>query len=272
MRIEVVQMTPEMAKQMLKLNTGNFRPVDSRRVKMYANEMESGQWKVNGETIKISNNVLVDGQHRLNAVVRSCKIITMIVVYDIEGDGEGIDRGKQRSVSQILAHRKIANSSIVAAMARLCVAHGKEVWSDPVRPDVVIDSEVIHFVETNIVNIQECIPYARKLRDSLPQGLVAAVVYLGTKWGTQPSESARWFCERLLDGVGLGDYEPVLHLRNVLAKVRRGSSLTAPMARAYLTKAWNLTANGKQCSVHQFRVVMSGMRAMELPNRVEILE
>lgn len=82
MKVTIIDITPEIAEGFLKLNTFN-RFLRKSKVKEYALEMKNGRWKSNGDTIVIgSDNVLKNGQHRLNAVVESgFTIKNQIVVY-----------------------------------------------------------------------------------------------------------------------------------------------------------------------------------------------
>lgn len=69
MKIEIQEITPQKARTMLEMNTRNFRDVRPFRVDQYAKMMAEGRWELNGETIKIADNYLIDGQHRLLAAI-----------------------------------------------------------------------------------------------------------------------------------------------------------------------------------------------------------
>lgn len=91
--------TRELAEKWLATQVLN-RAVNSRRVQQYAEDMKNGNWAVNGESIKFMNGVLVDGQHRLHAVLRSGVAVRMLVV-EVE-DARMIDRGQERNLRQSL--------------------------------------------------------------------------------------------------------------------------------------------------------------------------
>ena len=73
--------TPQDAERILKESEkafseaeGGFKQRNRRRdtVTAYAEDMAAGRWKENGETIKFdSEGRLIDGQHRLAAVVKA---------------------------------------------------------------------------------------------------------------------------------------------------------------------------------------------------------
>jgi hypothetical protein len=67
----LISVTPELAAKWLELNDHN-RGVVTARVDQYAADMRRGEWRVNGEAIKISaDGKILDGQHRLLAVLEA---------------------------------------------------------------------------------------------------------------------------------------------------------------------------------------------------------
>lgn len=99
MKAEVIVVTPEMAKEFLKVNTCN-RTIKKSIVRMYARDMKDGLWKLGGQGISISRSGrLLDGQHRLNAVIVADVPVTMLVCTDVEDDNVNFDNGKSRSIT-----------------------------------------------------------------------------------------------------------------------------------------------------------------------------
>lgn len=95
---EVVTITPTIASQWLKANTMN-RPVRRNHVKYLADEITKGNWELNGEAIIIAENeAIMNGQHRLMAVIDSGKSIRSLVVYGVDPEAfSTIDTGVVRS-------------------------------------------------------------------------------------------------------------------------------------------------------------------------------
>jgi len=86
-----VQITVEMAKGWLENNDHN-RKVTRSRVKEYAAEIKNGMWLPNGESIIISaSGRLLDGQHRLLAVVEANMPIEALVVTGVADEQDGVD-------------------------------------------------------------------------------------------------------------------------------------------------------------------------------------
>jgi hypothetical protein len=103
--VERVFVTPKMAADLLTLNTKNRR-LSAHKATQYAKAMADGCWKADGNAIMISSdNVLLNGQHRLTAVIESgVKGVWFLVMRDCPTDAMlTIDcGGKPRSVGENL--------------------------------------------------------------------------------------------------------------------------------------------------------------------------
>ena len=101
----MVSITPTLAAEMLKTSTEHQRAVDRNTVNKYARIMSRGLWVgANGDSIRISSdNTLIDGQHRLAAVIVADTDIEMLVMSGIHEDNiKTIDDGKPRTFSDML--------------------------------------------------------------------------------------------------------------------------------------------------------------------------
>ena len=112
-----ITLTPIVATGWIEGNTGN-RPLSKLAVKRYAKAMESGEWVYNGEAIKISESgVILDGQHRIYAVIESGVSIDTEVITNIEGDVFGtLDQGRKRTNSDNFAVKGVRSYTAVAAI------------------------------------------------------------------------------------------------------------------------------------------------------------
>ena len=87
--------TPEMATEMLTHNIRN-RSINKSDVKRIAERIQSGQWEFDGSPIKFnSDGILVDGHHRLAAIVKAGIPVELAVVYGV--DSQWTDTGRKRS-------------------------------------------------------------------------------------------------------------------------------------------------------------------------------
>lgn len=75
-----------LAAKWLERNTRN-RPLRDDVVQRYAADMKAGRWMVTGDAIAFDKNgVIVNGQHRLWAVLESNMTIPMLVTFNLEPD------------------------------------------------------------------------------------------------------------------------------------------------------------------------------------------
>ncbi len=81
------------------------RPISRQRVAEYAEALEDGDFVFVGDPIRLdSNGQLMDGQHRLSAVVKSGIAIDMVVVRGVPADRyDVIDSGKSRRMADVLS-------------------------------------------------------------------------------------------------------------------------------------------------------------------------
>ena len=119
-QMRLVTITPETAREWLESNFNN-RPVREMTIRKYVEAMKAGQWEGNGETIKFSTRgVLLDGQHRLRAVVQSGVTIESHVIFDLQPKVfDTIDPGAARSISDLLALQGEANNLVLGPALRL---------------------------------------------------------------------------------------------------------------------------------------------------------
>jgi hypothetical protein len=119
-----VNVTPAMAKDILLLNEKN-RKLSNNTVKLYAEDMKNSQWGKNTSPISISNTFrLLDGQHRLKAVVESGKSIPFVFYFGQKNsDFQFIDGGRKRTAGDILSMSGYKNTSALAATGLLLLQH-----------------------------------------------------------------------------------------------------------------------------------------------------
>jgi hypothetical protein len=98
-----VLITPEMAREWLTRDVVN-RPLIPRNVEAIAFDMRSGRWVLTHQSIAFNRDgLLVDGQHRLHAVVAAGVAVPMRVTYCVEFGFEApIDTGCMRRAHHVL--------------------------------------------------------------------------------------------------------------------------------------------------------------------------
>lgn len=122
--VKVMQITRELALEWLKKNALN-RAVRRGNLQRLINALKSGTWDhCNGETIVFADDgSLMDGQHRLQAVVETGIPITSLVVWGVEARKMGtIDTGSMRGMGDYFAMAGYKNGrNLAAALALLAL-------------------------------------------------------------------------------------------------------------------------------------------------------
>lgn len=80
-RVWIESVTPELAKKILDGDPGRNRRQRPQRVTRYASDMRAGKWRLTGEPVRLDENgVLLNGQHRMAAIIQSgCTVPLMFV-------------------------------------------------------------------------------------------------------------------------------------------------------------------------------------------------
>jgi hypothetical protein len=115
--IEKILVTPYLASKLLEKNIDNRR-ISQAVVNSYADEMSNGNWREDTfEFIKISKDgFLLDGQHRLLAVIKSQKSINFQLAYGLPKDiFPVLDTGSNRSSRDVFSIKKIDNANVITA-------------------------------------------------------------------------------------------------------------------------------------------------------------
>ena len=145
MHSSIVEVSPELAKEWLRSNTFN-RKASQATVNRYAGDMKSGEWRLNHQGIAFDDQgILVDGQHRLLAVVKSCATVRMMVTWG--ADRVGIDELRVRRTADVIKFGGISDwidkghVEIAKQMLSLCCeSRAQTVYST---------NEIVKFAEKN---------------------------------------------------------------------------------------------------------------------------
>ena len=111
MTTKEVRVTPDFASVLLG-KMGNNRRLNDERVNLYADQMRKGLWKRSPQGIVIDEDgKLIDGQHRLRAVIKSGCDVMMCITYGAPAETiKVLDCGQARTLSQTM---KICEASIM---------------------------------------------------------------------------------------------------------------------------------------------------------------
>lgn len=100
--VEIMNVTPDVAKAMLEQNTENRR-VRPSVVARYAAIMSAGNWKLSPDGIVFSDKRLLQGQHRLSAVIAADVPVEFMVWTGVDDEVFRVfDRGAIRSTADAI--------------------------------------------------------------------------------------------------------------------------------------------------------------------------
>lgn len=252
-RFEVINIDADKAKELLKRNIRN-RALDKKTVERYAETMKRGEWAENFEPIQISEGgVLMNGQHRLEAIVKSGTTQRMLLCWGVKDKAfTTYDRLRPRTNSDILGLEGIQQPKYIASIIKsyIMLKRGNVLnlkggaMSNPNTKNLKIyDADFTNTYNENPDLFQEVLKQSLKITKRL-KGLFTAsemsayMAYLILD-KKHLQEAVIEFFEKLHD---LSDVEsmPITLLRERLVQNKMGNSrMTSAMKRALLIKAWN---------------------------------
>lgn len=257
--VELVEVTPDLAHEWLGWNTHN-RNLRERTVKAYAADMINGDWQWNGESIKFATDgTLIDGQHRLAAIVLGGMPVKMLVVRGLASQAQDtVDSGIHRKFADVLHLRGERAASLLAAIVRK-VAY----WEAGYRKSHAGWSPTVaHMLQLidKQPDLRDIALYAQQIatRVNLPGSVIGFGIWLFSRVETndrdQLSSDVSFFFERLKDGQNIAKGDPIYELRRAVAN---STSNRGERGVTYLTaimiKAWNAFRSGARVGVLVYR-------------------
>lgn len=247
-RLETI--TPTMAKTMLGSNTNN-RHISTRNVDLFAREILNGEWCINGEAIKFGKDGrLLDGQHRLLAIVKAGKPVTTLVIHGLEDETQQtMDSGKSRTLGDVLALRGEGANAQLASVARAVYLADNLGLEAAMQNNIApTRGEIIQFIDRT-PQLRDIMSASHRFRTQSNNMLTVSV--FAALWWTLAhvdTDDANRFFDKLASGANLNPGDPILTLRTTLLSTshRQGRSTRAERVRqsALTVKAWNKWRTG----------------------------
>lgn len=135
MQTKTLLVTPSMARDMLAKNPRN-RALRRSNVRYLANELKSGRWMLTHQGVAVATDgTLLDGQHRLHAIVEANTSALINVSFDCPAEMfTVIDTGSTRSSADVLRTAGVVqrNETTAAAAARIVYLYrnlGNYAWT-----------------------------------------------------------------------------------------------------------------------------------------------
>lgn len=268
---EWVRISPAKAQVMIEHSLDFSEEFRNRRltqttVNFYRDEILAGRWaEYNGETIKLdADGVVLDGQHRLWAIIESGKTIDCLVLRGVDREDVGtVDIGKRRRAADFLGDAHVRTVTLSASIGwvyryneRVMMGGGTHNRLSPTATRDLLDREpkIVESVwVANAVSAELGIPSP-----------MAFAHYVMFRWAGR--EKADEFFNRLADGVGLTATNPIYLLRRkLLARKASRNKAIALDCLAWTFKAIRLFVEGKRATARSLQWRRAQGQAEDFP-------
>lgn len=245
---KVHNVTPALAEKWLGLNLNNRSPRPSL-VDKYARDMENGAWMMTGEPVKFdTDGRLIDGQHRLFAIVQSKCTVPLLVLTNVAPEAQLVmDTGAGRTASDALAFSGHHYTALTAAAARLAINYDAGNMADARGSALraVSHSEIVAYVEANPLLVEMSHQTSKSWRRIPCPGSV--IVFTSYQcWQIDPEATLAFF-DDLADyrADGPGDPRYAL-LRRFQTAIETRERMSQTQRADAIFRAWNAHRLGRR--------------------------
>lgn len=267
----ITTITPDMAEELLALNTKN-RNVKQNNVKKLAHALQMGHWELNGEAIKVAaDGTILDGQHRLLACVKAGIPFDTLLIEGLPVSAQDtMDKGSRRSMADTFMLHGYAQSAKVATLVRAVIAAEKAGLRDAFAYNsgvAVTEREALERAEREprLVDIAKIT--GTRFGSLGLSGKVAGLLFY--TFESIDAEDTQFFFNALLDPSELATNHPIYQLRVSLLKMvgnRNRSTANTVLVAALCIKAWNAYRNGETRKLLKFAVGGANPEQFPMPN------
>lgn len=240
-RTNLMLVTPKMATEWLDMNNNN-RKLSPGTAERYADDMRNGRWKLTHQGIAFNcDGTLLDGQHRLRAVVLSGCQQRMMVTFGLPVESVSVvdDHRKRTAADALQIVHGVRSISIhkAVAIAQYMMVPGGNVTATYRSRQAQIDAYMKH---------QEAITWAMERMNTGTRGLCRAplAAVIARAYYTQDHVRLDYFCKVLLDPSLSSDIQvdraiQKLHTFMLTSPSSGGSGLSETYRKAeYALKSW----------------------------------
>ena len=255
---EIVEMTPEWAEEILTKSSFKNRRIRVANLERLVTAIEKDQWLPTSQGIALDHDGnLLDGQHRLVAVVKAKKSIKIMLARGLDPKAFSVlDSGCSRTAGDALAVAGCSSSNPAAAAIKLYIMyyeHPDRLWGEKVRPahNTILQQwkdkrEIIDQYVSDIQGIW------RKYR-AFQLSPCIAFALIADDAGWKYDEVIEYFCV-FGSGANLKEDSPILSYRNQLANpvYRRRGSNAAQLQLNSQIKCFNLWKKPEGTTLKKF--------------------
>ena len=263
---KVMEISPLTAREWLDATDMTIqRKINPANVSYLSSEISKGNWRLNGEPIIIdADGNIIDGIHRLSAIIESGETIKSAVVFGVQKNSiHTIDQGRARSLADVFTIQfqpKYAATSAAAvnvifqfrarrySRVGFGALNGSAGGGGIQRDQKASPAEAKKFISQN-PGFFSFVEESMRLYHNGDK-LLAARTFCGMKWIIEqenPIHSESFFTA-LSTGVGISEDNPIYYLRKKLIENKNPNSRVRPMSGLQLTalliKTFNYFSEG----------------------------
>jgi len=224
--------------------------------------MANGRWQFTGDAIKFAvGGQLLDGQHRLHALVEADASLPMLVVRDVPPAAQAVmDSGSKRTAADALSLSGEQSATTLASVALLVITDGAASRKQ------VSTSEIMAAISTD--------PSIRWASEAISRyrvtGVTPSVVgYAYWRLSSIDAAAAHSFFDSLSNLVGLPAGSPILALHRRLSNgtgdQRQRSHAYRQETLACIFMAWNAWRKNENRSIIKLAYAASGRLSIPKP-------
>lgn len=263
--------TPEIATDWLDRNDIN-RKLREDRVNQLAQAIRRGEWVVNGDTIKINKqDQILDGQHRLWAVVEAGVPVVSAVVIGLENEAQmTVDTGARRNLADALRLKGEVNTNNLASALNLIHRWrlGESVLRSPSlgRLSAAQAFKMLEGEEGD--RIRHALQRASMIRNAMNHTITMSIVTACLlRFEEIDRDDAVEFWSRVGEGTDMKRFDPCYMFRESCTKnSKRRAKYPALVIHAYAVKAWNAFRNGREIQALSWK--MGGAKPEPFPEPI----
>jgi hypothetical protein len=240
-----VLVTPALAAEWLARNPRN-RHLRYRIVDKYAADMSAGNWAAIGDPIRrTADGDLLDGQHRLNAIIKADVPVWMLVIEGVDASTQAVmDTGTARLYSDQLRIQGKTHTTLLASTLRWAITweRGDRMHSFSAAPPTHKELERTQIDHPELEESAAFAAVAAK-RIRVPPSVFAIAHWL---FSAIDKAEAEWFLSRASDGTELSADHPAYAFRERVRRDRENNrKVSNPVHLALLIIAWNAYRDGR---------------------------
>lgn len=250
--------TPELAYQWLAERNLHNRPLREAAVRALAKQIERGEWQLSHQGIAFDEEeTLLDGQHRLAAIIRAGRSVEIMVTFDAPRSSFSVvDTGQKRTGRDVLALANEDNPLYLASALRglhLYQTLPENSWSG--QSSMISNDQLLDLLEKH-PGMREAVVRGIAIgREIAMTPTAAAIGWYVTSAARPEIDQDDWYVG-LTTGANLPVGDPRLALIKTMRSLASGKTTRrrddSRIHLLYYLKAWNAWVEGR--SIRQLRM------------------